>query len=52
MGGQEGGGLRAASLVVRLWEVGVVCLLVLCGVMEGSRIPADLPECESELVSG
>ena len=26
--------------------------LLWCGVMEGSRIPVDLPECESELVSG
>ena len=25
---------------------------VFLGVLEGSRIPADLPECESELVSG
>jgi NADH:ubiquinone oxidoreductase subunit H len=50
--GPRASGLGAAWLVVRLWKVCVVCLLVLCGVMEGSRIPADLPECESELVSG
>jgi hypothetical protein len=35
-----------------LWHVVLVGLLVAFGVMEGSRIPADLPECESELVSG
>ena len=35
-----------------MWKVCVVGLLIYFGVMEGSRIPADLPECEAELVSG
>ena len=34
------------------WLVGFCVVLVYLGVLEGSRIPADLPECESELVSG
>jgi len=35
-----------------LWSFLLACFLVAYGVIEGSRIPADLPECESELVSG
>ena len=35
-----------------LWSLLLACFLVAYGVIEGSRIPADLPECESELVSG
>lgn len=42
----------SASVLSGLWSWFLACLLVAYGVIEGSRIPADLPECESELVSG
>jgi NADH:ubiquinone oxidoreductase subunit H len=43
-------GLSVASGVG--WFILVGPIWSLLAIVEGSRIPADLPECESELVSG
>jgi hypothetical protein len=42
----------AGSWATVVWATLLGLVWTLCGAVEGSRVPVDLPECESELVSG